>query len=193
MMASDWTRDGNAVMGSYSREQAGAGLVALAVWSMAGKMPEKPDRVLLEAPDRRFWQGNYSPDWRWISFVAERIDRPDTLEMGVIPASGAPANTWTRIAAGHSWPDKPRWAPDGRTLYFLSRKSAGHFNLWGVRMDPARGTPAGEPFQITSFASPDLVIDPNMGMSEMDVRGRRLLLMMRKATGNIWTLSGVDR
>jgi hypothetical protein len=154
MMASDWTRDGNAVMGSYSREQAGAGLVALAVWSMAGKMPEKPDRVLLEAPDRRFWQGNYSPDWRWISFDAERIDRPDTLEMGVIPASGAPANTWTRIAAGHSWPDKPRWAPDGRTLYFLSRKSAGHFNLWGVRMDPARGTPAGEPFQITSFASP---------------------------------------
>jgi hypothetical protein len=37
------------------------------------------------------------------------------------------------------------------------------------------------------------MIDPDVGVSEMDVRGRRLLLMMRKTTGNIWTLSGVDR
>ena len=60
-------------------------------------------------------------------------------------------------------------------------------------MDPLRATPVGEPFQITSFNSPGLMIDPDVGVSEMDVRGRRLLLMMRKTTGNIWTLSGVDR
>jgi len=102
-------------------------------------------------------------------------------------------NSALEAAGSHEWPDKPRWAPDGRTLYFLSRKPGGYFNLWGVRMDPLRATPVGEPFQITSFNSPGLMIDPDVGVSEMDVRGRRLLLMMRKTTGNIWTLSGVDR
>jgi dipeptidyl aminopeptidase/acylaminoacyl peptidase len=192
MMPSDWTGDGHGMIGSYW-EPIGSGPVALALWPASGALAEKPETVLLQAPGRQFWQAMYSPDWQWISFVAVRIDRPDRLEIGVIPASGASADSWTRIAADHEWPDKPRWAPDGRTLYFLSRKPAGYFNLWGVRMDPARATPAGEPFQITSFASPDLVIDPNMSSSEMDVRGRRLLLMMRKTTGNIWMLSGVDR
>ena len=60
-------------------------------------------------------------------------------------------------------------------------------------MDPVRGTPVGEPFQVTSFASPDLTIDPNLASSEMDVKGRSLLLVMRKTTGNIWMVSGVDR
>jgi hypothetical protein len=60
-------------------------------------------------------------------------------------------------------------------------------------MDPMRATTVGDPFQITSFGSPSFAIDPNFGSSEMDVKGRRLLLMMRKATGNIWMLSGVDR
>ena len=83
--------------------------------------------------------------------------------------------------------------PGRPDVYFLSRKPAGYLNLWGVRMDPALGSPLGEPFQVTSFASPALIVDPNLGTSEMDVKGRRLLLMMRKTTGNIWMLSGVDR
>lgn len=195
MGATDWTRGSEAVIGSYIRTDATGpvGPVPLVLWRLTGDIPEKPERVLLEAPGRRFWQPTYSPDWRWISFVAERIDRPDMIEMGVIPASGTRAANWTRIAADHEWPDKPRWAPDGRTLYFLSRKPAGYLNLWGVRMDPALGSPLGEPFQVTSFASPALIVDPNAGTSEIDVRGRRLLLVMRKTTGNIWMLSGVDR
>jgi dipeptidyl aminopeptidase/acylaminoacyl peptidase len=192
MGPTDWTREGDAVIGSYM-DTAQTGPVPLVLWRLTGKIPDRPDRVLLHGPGRRFWQPTYSPDWRWISFVAERIDRPDTLEMGVIPANGAPADGWTRVASDHEWPDKPRWAPDGRPLYFLSRKPAGLFNLWGIRMDPARGTPVGEPFQITSFNSPDLMIDPHTASSEMDVQGRSLLLVMQKTTGNIWMLSGVDR
>ena len=192
MGPTDWTREGDAVIGSYM-ETAATGPVPLVLWRLTGKLPEQPDRVLLHAPGGRYWQPRYSPDWRWISFVAERIDRPDTLEMGVIPANGAPADGWTRIASDHEWPDKPRWGPDGRTLYVLSLKPAGYFNLWGVRMDPVRGTPVGEPFQITFFNSPDLIIDPNLASSEMDVRGRSLLLVTRKTTGNIWMLSGMDR
>lgn len=192
MGATDWTREGDAVIGSYM-QTSGMGPVPLVLWRLTGKIPEQPERLLLHAPGRRFWQPRYSPDWRWISFVAERIDKPDTSELGVIPADGAPAGRWTRIASDHEWPDKPRWAPDGRTLYFLSRKPAGYFNVWGVRMDPVRGRPVGEPFQVTSFNSPDLIVDPNVSSAEMDVRGRHLLLVMRKTTGNIWMLSNADR
>jgi Tol biopolymer transport system component len=192
MGSHDWTRGGEAVIGSYFNT-TGIGPVPLVRWRLTGEIPEQPEKVLLEAPGRRFWQPTYSPDWRWISFVAERIDKPDVLELGVIPAGGTPAGKWTRIAADHEWPDKPRWAPDGRTLYFLSRKSAGYWNVWGVRMNPVQGTAISEPFQVTSFTSPGAMIDPNFGSAEMDVQGRSLLLVMRRTTGSIWMLSEVDR
>ena len=52
----------------------------------------------------------------------------------VASAGGAPSAEWRRIAVNHVFPDKPRWAPDGRTLYFLSRHPGQFFNLWGVRL-----------------------------------------------------------
>jgi hypothetical protein len=114
--------------------------------------------------------------------------------MGVVAFGGAGPDGWTRIAADHEWPDKPRWAPDGRTLYFLSKKPAGYFNLWGVHMDPEHAKPVGEPFQITRFDSPAFMIDPEIaGSSEMDVGGRRLALTMRSVSGSLWMLSGVDK
>ena len=57
---------------------------------------------------------------------------------------------WTRITEGTSGDDKPRWSPDGKTLYFISSR-AGLFNVWGMRFDPAIGQPVGEPFRVTAF------------------------------------------
>ena len=42
----------------------------------------------------------------------------------------APAD-WTRIAADHVSTDKPRWAPDGRTLY-SSRTTPGRSSTCGA-------------------------------------------------------------
>jgi hypothetical protein len=160
MMASDWTSDGSALLGSYW-EPLGTGPVTLVLWPASPIAAVKPDRVLLNAPGHRFWQARFSPDGRWISFVVERPN-DGGVELGVVAAGGAGPGGWTRIAADHEWPDKPRWGPDGRTLYFLSNKSAGYFNLWGVHLDPAHGKPVGEPFQITHFDSPAFMIDPDM-------------------------------
>ena len=80
------------------------------------------------------------------------------------------------------WPDKPRWAPDGRTLYFISRRPTWSFNLWAVRFDPERGTPVDEPFALTQFDSPSLVISPDMARSEMDVSSRHAVLTMKTVT-----------
>ena len=72
----------------------------------------------------------------------------------VMPAAGGP---WTRITDGKHWDDKPRWSPDGKTIYFVSGRS-GFFNVWGIRFDSTKGKPVGEAFRVTAFENPGLMI-----------------------------------
>jgi hypothetical protein len=138
-------------------------------------------------------KARYSPDSRWVSFVAQRMQNPGTVEIGIVAADSNRATTWTRILENHPWPDKPRWSPNGRRLYFLSRGADGYFNLWGVPIDPARGAQTGKPSQVTYFSSPDWHIDRDMGDVEIDLASGRLVLPMQNVKGSIWLLSGVSR
>jgi Tol biopolymer transport system component len=45
---------------------------------------------------------------------------------------------WKRLTEEKYWADKPRWSPDGKTLYFISNHRTA-FNVWGMRFDPRRG------------------------------------------------------
>jgi hypothetical protein len=119
--------------------------------------------------------------------------RAEHVGTWVAPAAGAPPSGWIRIAAGHDGNDKPRWAPDGRTLYFISKQGSSFYNLWGARFDPDRGMPVGDPFMITKFDSPGLVISPDIASFEIDIAPRRAVLTMATVTGNIWMLENVDR
>jgi Tol biopolymer transport system component len=112
----------------------------------------------------------------------------------VMPASGAPRQFWVRVAGAFPKADKPRWAPDGRTIYFVARHSSySGYNVWGVRFDSARGIPGTEPFRVTSFDSMTLAIDPRMTVTETGVSSNRLVLPMMSVTGNIWMLDNVDK
>jgi dipeptidyl aminopeptidase/acylaminoacyl peptidase len=108
--------------------------------------------------------------------------------MFLAPASGAPEADWVRLATDHAWPDKPRWAPDGRTLYFISQKPGGYYNVWALPMDSIGGKPDGTPFQVTHFDSPALMIDPKMSNSEIDVTRKYLALTMVSANGSVWSI-----
>jgi Tol biopolymer transport system component len=119
-----WTSDGQTLLGSYWPSDT-PGSAALALWPAATPVREKPERVLLESLDHEFWQSTFSPDESWISFVIQARDNPARAGIGIIPAGGAPPGGWTPVAADHDWADKPRWAPDRRALYFMSRKSTG--------------------------------------------------------------------
>jgi DNA-binding winged helix-turn-helix (wHTH) protein/Tol biopolymer transport system component len=190
MVPFDWTPDDGAVLGSW-HEHGGGNQNVLVIWPI-GMMATRPERVLLQSSGVNFWQARYSPGNRWVSFVAQRMRNPGTVEIGIAAADSNRATTWTRILEDHVWPDKPRWSPDGRTLYFLSRGADGYFNLWGVPIDPARGAQAGKPFQVTHFTSPDWHIDPNIGDTEIDLASGRLVLPMQSLKGSIWLLSGVN-
>jgi hypothetical protein len=112
----------------------------------------------------------------------------------VMPSSGAPRQSWVRVAGALPTADKPRWAPDGRTIYFVARHASySGYNVWGVRFDSARGIPGDEPFRVTSFDSVTLAIDPRMSVSEIGVSSDRLVLPMVSVTGNVWMLDNVDK
>ena len=97
-----------------------------------------------------------------------------------------------RITDVRQWADKPRWSPDGKTIYFLSDRR-GFFNVWGVHFDPVKGRPQGEPFQVTSFETPTLMIPKNAAAVEVSLTDDRLVLPIVQTSGNIWILDNVDR
>jgi Tol biopolymer transport system component/DNA-binding winged helix-turn-helix (wHTH) protein len=190
-LPSDWSHE-DRVLGTMM-ERAYTGPSPLVEWPIGSSAAARPSRGLMAAPMKQFWQGRYSPDTRWVSFVVLTLGPAGenlALELGIASARSERATTWSRIAADHARPDKPRWSPDGRTLYFLSPAPSGSFNLWGVRVDPNVGAQLGAPFQLTKFDSPRWHVDPDMGGScEIGIAKGRLVLPMRTVRGSIWTIS----
>jgi Tol biopolymer transport system component len=147
--------------------------------------------VLASDPHFNLWEAGFSPDGRWIVFNAVSVDNPGMATISVIPAAGADRSHWTAVRALGDWADKPRWSPDGTHIYFTMLRD-GFWNLWGVRFDPASGTPADAPFQITHFDSASRQISPNYLGAEVGIGGGRLVLPIVEQTGAIWMLDGVD-
>ena len=192
LMPSDWTRNSRSLLGSYLAPLY-TGIARLEVWPIDGEAATAPERVVVQDARAKIWQGRYSPDGRWISFVAQPTDDSTRAQMNVAPASGGNRAEWTRIAEEHEWADKPRWSSDGRTIYFLSRHGTSYWNLWGNRFDASRGKPLGKPFRVTRFDTPGLIISRDISQSEIGVSARRVILTMAAITGNIWMLDNVDK
>jgi Tol biopolymer transport system component len=210
----DWTPDGAQILAATRVSPAASG--GLALWSSSSGSPPAsvPLRVVASDPRYNLWQGRFSPDGRWVAFVFVSTDgrqypgiaitaadpsqgsplgaagqdtsRPDTSR----PEGGLPPH-WRRVAPDQLFVDKPRWSPDGRLLYFISRGPGSRFNVWATRIGPATGTPIEAPFQITHFDRPDLLISPEVEQAEMSVCATRLVLTMKKVTGSIWLLDGL--
>ena len=102
-------------------------------------------------------------------------------------ASGGP---WIRITDGKHWDDKPRWSPDGKTIYFVSGRH-GFFNVWGIRFDAVKGKPVGDPFQVTSFENPSLMVPTNIPPVELSLTQEKLVLTIAEVSGSIWILDNV--
>ena len=158
-------------------------------WSLAPMETAEAGQVVAD-PTCNLYQGHFSPDGRWIVFEAVK-NNPIGQEsiLYVVAESGGP---WIRVTDGKSWDDKPRWSPDGKTIYFVSGRS-GFFNVWGVRFDPGKGRPVGEPFQVTRFDSPELMILDQITLAELSLTQDWLTLTMTDASGSLWMLDNVDR
>ena len=171
-------------------------MFVLTLWPIAAApRAEATARTIAADKDYSLWQPHYSPNGRWISFIALKTNEfGHTNILEVIPANatGATERQWIAITDKHSWVDKPRWAPDGRKLFFV-KQSDSFWNLWAIRIDPDRGLPVGSPIQITRFNTAGLQLSPVFIMADVGISARRLILAMMERSGNIWTVDNADR
>jgi len=113
---------------------------------------------------RRISEPQVSPDGRWVAFTLRETDmeanggRNDLwlLELG---AKSPVARRLTQNPAADT---NPRWAPDSRSLYFLSTRS-GSSQVWRMSLD------GGEAQQVTDYPL-------DVGTLKVSPRGDRLAL-----------------
>jgi len=184
----DWSPDGQWI--AVSARPADSPTCALWLYPLAAApRAETQRRLLASSREHDLWQGRFSPDGRWIAFNATRAPTGGTSLIHVISVNGG---EWRPIVQDGYWYDKPRWAPDGRTLYFLSNRT-GFFNVWGIRFDSDQGRPIGEPFRVTAFESPGRMISSVISAAEISVVPNKLAVPITEVSGNIWMLDSVDR
>ena len=112
------------------------------------ELPLIPTRALRFTTDEGTWMSlDLSPDGKTIVF--------DLLgDLYTIPAGGGAA---TRITSGSGFDGQPRFAPDGKSIVFVSDRS-GSENLWLVDPDGKRVRPLTRG-NAQAFVSPDFTPD----------------------------------
>ena len=178
----DWSLDGRSILGSQLNQDSHH----YEIWAVDIDDTGQSARKIASAPDYDLWQGHFSPDGRWILFAANRELRSTIFLMS---ATGGP---WIPVTDGKQWDDKPRWSPDGKTIYFVSGRN-GFNNVYGVRFDPAKGKAFGSPFRVTDFRSPTAMIPQSIIPVELGISQDRLVVNIEQLSGNIWVLDHADR
>lgn len=183
----DWSKDGQSLLASIWQTPGAASiwLVPLA----AAPEAEKSGRPVTSEAHQDLWQSRLSPDGRWVVFDAVPTSRGFSSTIHAVPTSGGP---WIQITEGRYWDDKPRWSPDGKSIYFISSRD-GVFNVWVVAFDAERGRVEGDPIRVTAFNGPRRLMLPHLILGEMAVSRDRLFVCLQEASGSIWTLDKVDR
>jgi Tol biopolymer transport system component len=179
--AHDWSGDGKWLLIAQEKD----------IWLLpVASRPnaEAAAQKVTSSPTHNLYQCHFSPDGRWIVFEAVR-DSPVESILYAMAASGGP---WIRITDGRHWDDKPRWSPDGKTIYFVSGRD-GFFNVWGVSFDAVKGKPIGDPFQVTSFESPSLMVPTNLPPVELSITQEKLVLTIAEVSGSIWILDNAGQ
>ena len=189
MQASDWSKDGRAILGACRFSESDRYSTCLVSVSSANQAAGSMVQVIGSDPGRNLFNQRFSPDQRWITFLAHDLSHASTSTVYVAPAAGG---TWRAITDGTWFDDKPRWGPDGRVLYFVSNRT-GVANVWGRRFDDATGTPIGDPFPVTAFRSAQFLLTPRTVQMDIAITATRLLLPMTESRSDIWMLDQVDR
>ncbi len=87
--------------------------------------------VKLVTPEAPSYFHGWSPDARFLAFVAERGD--GRYELYRVSAEAGPEE---RLTTAGGYDDGPEYSPDGRWIYFNSNRS-GRWNLWRMPPDGA--------------------------------------------------------
>ena len=120
MQGSDWSKDGRAILGACRFNESDRYSTCLVSVSSANPAGDSMVQVIASDPARNLFNQRFSPDQRWITFLAHDLSHAATSTVYVEPAAGGP---WRAITDGAWFDDKPRWGPDGHVLYFVSNRT----------------------------------------------------------------------
>ena len=137
------------------------------------------------------WNPRFSPDDRWITFNAttpgrSRIFVAPFRESGLIPES-----EWIAITDS-VLDDKPRWSPDGQTIYFISERD-GFRCIWAQRLDASKHPVGGAVPVFHAHEARRSMLNVQMGALEISVARDRIVFNMQERAGNIWMTTLGDR
>ena len=109
----------------------------------------------------------------------------DAEAPAITPVDGSipvPESSWVVIAPSEAT-DWANWSPDGKTLYFTSRRD-GHTRLWGQHLALSSHQPVGEPFSVQHFHG-----RLSYRQGGWSAAGGRIGFVLAEDTGNIWMMS----
>jgi Tol biopolymer transport system component/C-terminal processing protease CtpA/Prc len=152
-MLDAWSRDGKWLyVSSSSRDVSGMNDVARVSPDGGTPMPVAADRYASE-----YWAAP-SPDGNALAITARGTvsgqwwrhghSHLDESEIWIVSSLGAAVPTYTPVTTGGAKSAWAMWAPDGRTLYFMSDRD-GAENLWAQPMNGL--APNGAARRLTSF------------------------------------------
>ena len=125
-----------------------------------------------------------SPDGGWIALA---VGLPGGMaQLRVVPlASSGPPNEGKPISEPEAYLAAPRWSPNGRILYFLSRRD-DRICLWAQPLDAATKLPAGEAFAVLHAHRNPLKFWGPRGAFTLAVAKERLVLNAAEIRGDIY-------
>jgi Tol biopolymer transport system component len=179
---SGWSPDGTMVlMDSFSRGAKTRLAVSLIELSSRRRI------TLLADPRYDLHQARFSPDGRWIAFVARGDSGSSRIYVAPFhKETPSPANELAAVTDGTSWDAAPQWSPDGKLVYFASTRD-GYRCIWAQRLNAAH-QPSGEAFPVAHLhsvrSSPTVLPFDN---TDLFLGLNQILLSMGDQKGNIWS------
>ena len=139
---------------------------------------------------RRQFAGRFSPDARWVAFgaVASDASTREILVVPNVPHRELGPDEWVAVTDGPAMDREPAWAPDGRTIYFLSDRD-GFRCIWSRPFEPATGRPAGPVVPVAHFHhARELLraLTGSTGAIGLSASRDHLVFTVARTTGNVW-------
>lgn len=95
------------------------------------------ESIILSQENRSFTTASMSPDGKWILFAANTTRKsgvPENIDIYVVRTDGSQL---TQLTYHHGHDLSPVWAPDGKSIYFLSQRGSekGLYNIWKMNFN----------------------------------------------------------
>lgn len=126
-----------------------------------------------------------SPDGKFMALIVRTPPDHHSIQVARLEGgTAAPQAEWIAVTEPGEWVDKPRWSPDGNTLYYVSDRD-GFVCLWARRLNAATRKPVGEPKAVVHFHSVRNSLSTVFGL-ELSVARDKLVFNLDEGSGSVW-------